>query len=187
MSYRLATILSLLLTLLLSTPTACSTLIPRNLTAPPTLSLFNPILEPQTAPPPPEIHCAKTSFFKSERRPSFSECFRAIRNLPDTHDSGTFHSSSHNTVWRLPRIETFGRCRAQVELATSARAPSSWIAVKSALDDLSVRCRKSAGVSKKERTGGWMLMGLDGLIKVSLVGIDDPKVPHDVADEIDVS
>ena len=74
-----------------------------------------------------------------------------------------------------------------MELATSARAPSSWIAVKSALDDLSVKCRKTAGVSQKERTGGWMLTGPDGLIKVSLVGVDDPNVPHEVADEMHVS
>ena len=55
MSYRLATILSLLLTLLLSTPTACSTLIPRNLTAPPPPSPFYPHPPPPNPPPPPPI------------------------------------------------------------------------------------------------------------------------------------
>ena len=183
MSYRPATTISLLLTLLLSTLVIASPALPRNLTTPPTLSLIdsnpslNPVSNPQATQVPPQMKCSKVGFLKADRRPLWSNCYRAIRALPNTHDSGTFHTSGFNDVWRLPRSETFVNCRAQVELADRARAPFSWIAVKTALDDLSVQCRAMSR-SKHERTGGWMLAGPEGKIKVSLLGPNDPDIPH---------
>lgn len=67
--------------------------------------------------------------------------------------------------------EKFGRCRAQVELAGREDAVSSWVAVTSSLDQLSALCRRTS--SQEDRTGGWLLMGPEERIKVSLLGPDD--------------
>lgn len=176
MSYRLKTILSLLLTLLLSTPTSCSTSIPRNSTTPSSLFLSLPVANPQASKPEVEHKCAKAKFLRTDHRPTWAECYRAIRLLPSIHDSGTFHTSGLNDVWRLPRVESFLRCRAQVELAPQARVPFSWIAVKAALDQLSRECRDLRATD--ERTGGWMITGPDWEFKVSLLGPKDPDIPH---------
>ena len=176
MTYRLKTILSLLVTLLLSTPTVCSSLIRQNSTTTPSLSLVLPVPEPQASKPPREFKCAKGTYIRTDHRPTWGECYRAIRALPHTHDTGTFHTSGLNDVWRLPRVESFSRCRAQVELTPGVRTPSSWMAVKLALDDLSTKCR--ARTSSDERTGGWMITGPGGTIKVSLLGPKDPDIPH---------
>ena len=178
MSRRLATIPSLLLTFLLFTPTLCATLIQDNLTDVPTLSLPIPVPNPEASKPPAQYGCAKRSFFRSYRQPSWYECTRAIALLPDTHDSGTFHTTGYNDQWRLPRTETFRRCRAQVEIENRSRAPSSWAAVRSALADLGIKCRKAISVERAERTGGWMFTGPEGRIKVSLLGPDDPASPN---------
>ena len=176
MSYRLATIFSLLLTLLFSTPTLC--IIPiANLTNSPTLSLPVLVSPPQGSQAPIQFQCFKRRTFSTNRQPTYTECHRAIRLLPDTHDSGIFHTTGFNNMWRLPRVESFGRCRAQVEIENRARAPSSWIAVKAALDLLARDCRKSFPLAREERTGGWMLAGPEGRIKVSLLGPDDPASP----------
>lgn len=183
MSYRPATTLSLLLTLFLSTLIIASTTLPRNLTTPPTLSLpdpnfdFNPVPNPQGTQAPLQSKCAKPKFLRADRRPLWSDCYRAIRSLPAIQDRGTFHTSGFNDIWRLPRSETFVRCRAVVELGDRAREPYSWTAVKLALDTLSVECRTMSR-SRVERTGGWMLVGPEGKIKVSLVDSNDPDIPH---------
>lgn len=67
-----------------------------------------------------------------------------------------------------------------MELAPQARVPSSWIAVKGALDQLSRECRDLRATV--ERTGGWMITGPDGKIKVSLLGPKDPDIPHLLAE-----
>lgn len=59
--------------------------------------------------------------------------------------------------------------------------PSSWVAVKGALDQLSRECRDLRATN--ERTGGWMITGPDGKIKVSLLGPKDPDIPHLLANE----
>ena len=177
MSYRLATIFSLLLNLLFSTPTLCMTTIARNDTTSPTLSFPVLVAPPQPSQPPYQSVCFKRRTFRTNRQPTYTECHRAIRMLPDTHDSGIFHTTGFNNVWRLPRTETFGRCRAQVEIENRARAPSSWIAVKASLDRLASDCRKTFPLAREERTGGWMLAGPEGRIRVSLLGPDDPASP----------
>ena len=64
-----------------------------------------------------------------------------------------------------------------MEIENRARAQSSWIAVKSALDKLAADCRRSSPMTSQERTGGWMLAGPENRIKVSLLGPDDPPSP----------
>ena len=177
MSYRLATIFSLLLTLLFSTPILCLIPIARNLSTPPTLSIPVLVSPPQGSQAPIQFKCFKRRIFRSDRQPTFQECHRAIRLLPSTHDGGVFHTTGFNNEWRLPRVESFGRCRAQVEMENRARVPSSWIAVKSTLDNLANSCRRSSPLARDERTGGWMLAGPEGRIKVSLLGPDDPSSP----------
>ena len=176
MSYRLKTILSLLLTLLLSTPTSCSISIPRNSTTPSSLSLSLSVAAPQASKPAVEFECHKAKFLRTDHRPTWAECYRAIRLLPSIHESGTFHTSGLNDVWRLPRVVSFSRCRAQVELAPRSRVPFSWVAISAALDQLSMKCRDQRPAD--ERTGGWMITGPDGKIKVSLLGPKDPDIPH---------
>ena len=176
MSYRL-NIFSLLVTLLFSTPTLCLIPIAPNLTTPPTLSFPLSVSPPQGSRVPIQFQCTKRRVFSAHRQPSFSECAAAIRKLPDTHDSGIFHTTGFNNMWRLPRVETFGRCRAQVEIENRARLASSWIAVRAALDQLARDCRRSSPLTSEERTGGWMLAGPEGRIKVSLLGPDDPASP----------
>ena len=85
--------------------------------------------------------------------------------------------SGLNDVWRLPRVERFGNCRAQVELESRTREPGSWLAVSVKLDELAVLCRRTTG-KRGELTGGWMLMGPSNKIKVSLLGPKDPAIPH---------
>ena len=169
MPLRLANMLvSLLLALALSTPTAVA--IPPTFNATNTPSFF--LRGPHNNDP--QHGCSKVGFLRTDRRPSWSECYRAIRNLPDTHNSGTFHTSGYNDVWRLPRTESWQYCRAQVEIQQRARAPSSWIAVKAALDELNNLCRRAKSGDQPDRTGGWMLMTTAPKIKVSLLGPGDP-------------
>lgn len=89
---------------------------------------------------------------------------------------GTFHNNGANDGYRLPIFEKFGRCRAQVEIEGRVAALSSWTIVAAALDHLSVLCRQHS--SHGDRTAGWMVMGPEERIKVSLLGPDDPYVPH---------
>ena len=176
MSYCL-NIFSLLLTLLFSTPTLCLIPIARNVTTSPTLSIPVLVSPPQGSSTPYQFQCTKRKIFSAHRQPSYSECARAIRKLPDTHDNGVFHTTGFNNIWRLPRVETFGRCRAQVEIENRARLASSWVAVISTLNKLANDCRRSSPLTAEERTGGWMLAGPEGRIKVSLLGPDDPASP----------
>ena len=122
----------------------------------------------------PQYGCTKVGFLRTDLRPTWSDCFRAIRLMPVIHNSGTFHTSGYNDVWRLPRTETFVKCRAQVETGNRMRTPSSWVAVNAALDQLNSLCRV-AKPSKKERSGGWMFLDADKKIKVSLLGEKDPE------------
>lgn len=112
--------------------------------------------------------CSEKRFMRTDRRPTWAECYRAVRELPSTDSSGTFHTSGYNDVWRLPRVEKFGQCRVKVELEPRARVASSWMAVKLTLDHLSVLCRRSSS-GGPERVAGWMLMGEGNKIKVSFL------------------
>lgn len=51
------------------------------------------------------------------------------------------------------------------------------MAVKASLDRLATQCRRSSVTTTEERTGGWMLAGPEGRIKVSLLGPDDGPSP----------
>ncbi|KAL9126296.1 MAG: hypothetical protein Q9175_007941, partial [Cornicularia normoerica] len=95
------------------------------------------------------------------------------------HDSGTFHSGGSNNGYRLPVTERFGRCKATVEMAGSVNAVSSWVAVAGALDQLNLLCRRQT--SQGDRTGGWLLMGPEEKIKVSLLGPDDSADIDEIA------
>ena len=112
--------------------------------------------------------CSEKRFMRTDRRPTWAECYRATRQLPDTHASGTFHSSGYNDVWRLPRVEKFGQCRVQVELEPRARVASSWMAVRLTADHLGVLCRRSSSEGP-ERVAGWITMGEGNKIKVSFL------------------
>ena len=112
--------------------------------------------------------CSEKRFMRTDRRPTWAECYRATRELPGTHDSGTFHTSGFNDVWRLPRVEKFGQCRVKVDIEPRARVASSWTAVKLTLDHLGVLCRRSSSEGP-ERVAGWMLMGEGNKIKVSFL------------------
>lgn len=54
-------------------------------------------------------------------------------------------------------------------------AVSSWVEVAAALDQLSILCRRMTS-SEGWRVAGWMVMGPEERIKVSLLGPDDPIV-----------
>lgn len=168
MSPQLRGMLSfLLLTLVLSNPATVAVPLTLNTTTAPLLSIYNNVSYT-----PPQHRCTKVKFFKADHRPTWAECYRAIRTLPGSHESGTFHSYGLNNGYRLPAMEKFGRCRARVELAEErGAAVSSWVAVAAALDQLSILCRRL--VKHEDRTAGWMLMGPEDRIKVSLLGPDD--------------
>ncbi len=167
MSYRFLGMLPLLLALLFSTPTTAAVPAMRNTTTITSVPFIhnNGYMEPTHK-------CTKVGLFRKDKRPTWSECYRAIRTLPHSHDIGTFHTYGLNNGYRLPMTERFGRCRAQVELAEKANAVASWVMVTSALDQLSILCRKQT--SEGERTSGWMLVKPDDKIKVLLLGPDDP-------------
>ncbi|CAD6590763.1 MAG: hypothetical protein ASARMPREDX12_004724 [Alectoria sarmentosa] len=158
---------SILLTLVLAASASAATPLTPNTTLPPSLSISN--VNDYT---PPQHKCTKPGFFKSDHRPTWAECYRAIRTLPSSYDSGSFHNYGYNDGYRLPRTEKFGRCRAQVEVKEGTVAVSSWVTVVSSLDQLSILCRQHSSLG--DRTSGWMLMGLEDRIKVSLLGPDDP-------------
>ncbi|CAF9938350.1 MAG: hypothetical protein ALECFALPRED_007613 [Alectoria fallacina] len=174
MPYRLAASIlsSILLTLILAAPASAATPLTPNTTTtttPPTLPIFISNINDYT---PPQHKCTKPGFFKSDHRPSWAQCYRAIRALPTSYDRGTFHNYGNNDGYRLPLTEKFGRCRAQVEITERTVAVNSWVAVVAALDQLSILCRQHS--SRGDRTAGWMLTGPEERIKVSLLGPDDP-------------
>lgn len=158
--------LSLLLILLLPSPTTAAVPATRNTTtSSPTLSMIG---YSDTGP---TYKCTKSRWYKSDKRPYFSECYRAIRNLPQTHERGEFHSKGIYNKYYLPKTEQFGNCRAQVEVE-GRDAMSSWVMVASTLDQLSVQCRRVTPMG--DRTAGWMMVAPANRIKVSLLGPDDP-------------
>ena len=164
MSYRLLGIL--VLVLISSTPATAAVPAIRNITTiPPSPSIYNISYTVPT------YKCSKVGLFKKDKRPSWPECYRAIRTLPQSHNDGTFHRAGSNNGYRLPMTEHFGRCRAHVEIGERVDAVSSWLAVTAALDQLSMLCRRQT--SKGERVAGWLLMGPEDRIKVSLLGPDD--------------
>ena len=122
--------------------------------------------------------CSEKRFMRTDRRPTFAECYRATRELPDTSGSGTFHTSGYNDVWRLPRVESFGQCRVKVDIEPRARVAGSWTAVKLTLDRLGILCRRSTSEGP-ERVAGWMLMGEGNKMKVSFL-----KPHHDPGPEV---
>lgn len=69
-------------------------------------------------------------------------------------------------------VEKFGRCRAQVEIADRVTAVSSWVEVAAALDQLAILCRRMT-VPEGWRVAGWLVMGPEERIKVSLLGPGD--------------
>lgn len=172
MAGRSLGMLSLLLALLLPSPaTAAAVPAARNTTtsssSPSTLSI-----NAYTDYTPPTYKCTKVGLFRSDKRPSWPECYRAIRTLPQGHKRGAFHSQGYYSPYRLPQTEKFGRCRAQVELEGVGEVLSSWSAITAALDRLSILCRRNT--KEGERTAGWMLVEPADRIKVSLLGPDDP-------------
>lgn len=173
MPHRSAGRLSLLLLALVfsNSATAAVPLILKTTNTTPPISIYNNVSYT-----PPNYKCKKIKFFRSDHRPTWAECYRAIRTLPSSHDRGTFHSFGLNNGYRLPMTEKFGRCTAQVELAEErVPAVSSWVLVNAALDQLSITCRRQVrqGDWTEDRTAGWMLMGPEDRIKVSLLGPDD--------------
>ena len=173
MCYRILATLSILITLVLPTPTSAAIPIARNTTLAnpqPSLSIFQNISYTG-----PTYKCTKPGLFRTDKRPSWAECYRAIRALPQTHDTNTFHTRGYNNGYRLPMTESFGRCRAHVELAGRAFAVSSWADVVAGLDHLSILCRRMT--FQEERVAGWMVMGPEEKIKVSLLGPNDPIPP----------
>ena len=167
MSPQMRSMLScLVLTMVLSNPATAAVPLIINTTTVPLLSIYNNVSYT------PQYKCTKVKFFKSDHRPTWPECYRAIRALPSGSESGTFHNYGVNNRYRLPAMEKFGRCRAQVELAEDRGvAVSNWVAVTAKLDELSILCRRR--VRDEERTAGWSLMGPEDRIKVSLLGPDD--------------
>ena len=122
--------------------------------------------------------CSEKRFMRTDRRPTWAECYHATRQLPATQGSGTFHTSGFNDVWRLPRVEKFGNCRVKVELEPRARVASSWLAVRLSADHLGVLCRRSSSEGP-ERVAGWIMMGEGNKIKVSFL-----KPHHDPGPEV---
>lgn len=161
----------LLIPLVLSTPTTST--VPAKFNNNNTITIYKTNTNNNISYTPPTHKCSKPGFFKSDHRPSWPECNRAIRALPTTHDSAPFHNNGANNGYRLPAMERFGRCRAQVELEAREAVVSSWVEVTAALDHLSTLCRRASSYGE-EKTGGWMLMGPEDRIKVSLLGPDDP-------------
>ena len=122
--------------------------------------------------------CSEKRFMRTDRRPTFQECYRATRELPDVSGRGTFHTSGYNDVWRLPRVESFGKCRVKVDIEPRARVAGSWTDVKLTLDRLGILCRRLSPEGP-ERVAGWMLMGEGNKMKVSFL-----KPHHDSGPEI---
>ena len=135
----------------------------------PTLLNLTAELIPLNATEDPEAHCTPAGGSALRRLPILADCTRAIRALPQSHYIGYFHIGGEPSLWRLPVIQTFGSCKALVNLhADVDQDMGSWGDVRSSGARLLIDCRKQYEVGVVQRTGGWITSGADNGIVIEL-------------------
>ncbi|KAL2052377.1 hypothetical protein ABVK25_007249 [Lepraria finkii] len=94
------------------------------------------------------IRCAETSRF-TPRRPRFSDCAGAIRQLPSKHYPGRFHTGVVADQFKLPVATCSGACSAVVVLIDGApETEAAWFENGLAATQLNIAC-VGAGIFSK--------------------------------------
>ena len=118
----------------------------------------------------PEAHCAPLHEPTQHRLPIVSDCVRAIRALPSSHYIGHFHIGRDTSLWRLPVVETYGSCRALVNLHQDIdEEQGSWDDVRRSGARLLRACKTEYAPGSEQRTGGWITSGAENGIVLELV------------------
>ena len=99
-----------------------------------------------------------------------------------TNIRGKFHSGTSGSDldpnFRLPRTQTYGSCRVEVEMAEKfVTEMTTWAVVTGGAYRLNVECRSRS--FDGDKTGGWLLVGPNQRIKVSLLPSERAKVGAD--------
>ena len=113
--------------------------------------------------------CIKATLFM-DKRPPFLDCRRAIQLLPQSNTIGIFHISGEPDVFELPTYAINGGCKLTVDINKYYLSDvDSWFGIRSAASELNYACRDTR--VDPWRTGGWLMTGEYGKIKISLTEI----------------
>ena len=103
-------------------------------------------------------HCFTNTSPFTRRRPRFTDCGAAIRELPSNHIIGYFHTDGDDDQFRLPVERTSGSCTVEVRMQTGFRDDTStWLEVGSAATQLNMACVNTFTFPVK--IGGWTTAG----------------------------
>ena len=117
----------------------------------------------------PEAHCTPVDESTQHRLPILPDCIRALRALPKSHYIGTFHMGGEASLWRLPIMQTFGSCKALVNLHEDVdQDMGSWDDVRRSGARLLLACRKQYEPGGMQRTGGWITSGAENGVVIEL-------------------
>ena len=116
-----------------------------------------------------EPYCTRADESTEHHLPLLSDCLRAVRALPETEYVGTFHMGGDYSLWRLPVTDTFGSCKAFVNLHEDIdQDMGSWNDVRRSGARLLMACRKQYSRGGVLRTGGWITSGAENGVVIEL-------------------
>lgn len=104
-----------------------------------------------------------------------TDCFKALRRLPDTDSSGIFHSGGPSDVFQLPISSATGACRVLFEMRSSlTRERSSWVVARTAASELLWACLSRGSVRIKSEGGNTYIGDTNGImIRIGRADVTD--------------
>ena len=101
------------------------------------------------------------------RRPRFHDCGGAIRQLPNNHIIGYFHTGGVADQFQLPKRKTTRTCTVVVEIASgSAQVGGTWLGVGLATTQLNMACVGTYAFPQYQ--GGYTFAGSEEGLKITL-------------------
>lgn len=116
-----------------------------------------------------EAHCPQDQSIRN-KLPLSTDCFRAIRELPLNDYIGYFHIGGSESLWRLPRSESYQSCTVLVNLNEDIEVEmGSWRDVGLAAMDLLLKCQLRSEPGNVQKTGGWIKSGFEDRLWVEVL------------------
>ncbi|KAL2038803.1 hypothetical protein N7G274_008561 [Stereocaulon virgatum] len=117
----------------------------------------------------PQPECIRHSFWL-DQRPPYLDCHRAVLIMPQNDTLGTFHVGGKSDDFELPQYGIDGGCKVEIDISKfHLWDEGSWSEIRYATSALNLACRDMS--TKPWRSGGWLMTGKYGRIKISLTGI----------------
>lgn len=117
----------------------------------------------------PQPECIQPTLWH-DLRPPYLDCHRAILFMPQNDTLSTFHIGGKSDDFELPQYGIEGGCKVNIDINKFHLLDvGRWSEIRYAASALNLACRDMN--TKPWRSGGWLMTGENGRIKISLTEI----------------